>query len=199
MNKTVITIISIVSFLLGIFLMSRVNGCERKPVQYIKDSFNIHHVTYIDTIPFIYKEPKITRIKNNSFDSTLYRDCNVVRYTLTPIKDSFIDGNILTTIRQNQLMENKLTYKPLFPRYIYKTDSIIRNNIHTVTNYEPYKQSIFYVGGSVGTNNIGITADIKDKKDFIYGYRFQISYSGQKSHNIEFKLPLFKTKIKNKK
>jgi len=202
MNKILQILIIIVSFGAGIFMSSLFKGCGHKETvckeQSVKDSVHITHITHIDTIPFPYKVPVVITAKNPAFDSTLYKECDVTRYTNTPLKDSLVDGNILTTIRQNQLVEAKFTYKPLFPKYIYRTDSIIKDSIHTTTVYEPYKQLIFYVGGSVGTNDIGVSANIKTRKDLIYGYKFGMTYSGIKTHSIEFKIPLIKTKHKNK-
>jgi hypothetical protein len=203
MNKVFNIILSIVFFLLGIFFMQQCGDSfieKNEGNICFKDSTITHDstVVYIDTIPFQAKGPSVTSRGGSKFDSTLYKQCAMLTTDSIDISDTLIKGFIKTKVRNNQLDSIKLVYKPLFPKYIKKDSIIYRMTTEYNTVYEPYSQNIFYLGGSVGTNDIGVAANIKTKKDLIYGYRFGITYNGLKTHNIEFKIPIFKSKHKNK-
>jgi len=204
MNKVFNIILSIVFFLLGVFFMQQCgNSFMEKNEGNIcfKDSTRIHDstVVHIDTVKFTPKGPTITSKGGSKFDSTLYKQCATLTTDSIDISDTLIKGFVKTKVRNNQLDSFKLSYIPLFPKYIKRDSIIYRTTTEYSTVYEPYKQNIFYIGGSVGTNDIGVSANIKDKKDLIYGYKFGITYNGVKTHNIEFKIPVFKSKHKTNK
>lgn len=203
MNKILTILIIIVSFLAGVFFMSQFGGCTKKETtckeRNLKDSTVITHTTVIDTVPFPYKKPTVTFRNNTSYDSTLYKECDTERITVMNITDSLIKGDVTTIVKNNQVKNVTFSYKPLFPKIINRTDTFRIKTTTTETIYEPYKQSIFYIGGSLGTNDIGVSASIKTKKDLIYGYKFGMTYQGLKTHNIEFKIPIFKSKHKTNK
>jgi hypothetical protein len=206
MNKVYNIILIAISFLAGIFIMSQFKSCTDVPCDKnicYKDSTVVHDsvVIHIDTIPFKAKGPTTTTKGGSKFDSTLYKQCSALTTDSINISDSLISGFVKTKVRNNQLDSLYLSYKPLFPKYIKKDSLVFKTITEYNTIYEPYKQNIFYIGGSVGTNDIGISASFKNKKDLIYGYKFGITYQGLKTHNVEFKLPIFKSKNKttNKK
>lgn len=201
MNKVFQILLIIISFLAGVFLMKSCGPTENKGNVCFKDSTITHDstVVFIDTIPFQSKGPFITNKGGSKFDSTLYKQCAALTTDSIDITDTLIKGYVKTKVRNNQLDSFKLVYTPLFPKYIKKDSVIYRMTTKYNTTYEPYKQNIFYVGGAVGTNRIGITADLKTKKDLIYGYEFGMTYAGIKTHSIAFKVPLFRSKHKTNK
>jgi hypothetical protein len=195
----------LISFIAGFFVCTKFNSCCKNEIDNNKICFKdstvikINTKVVIDTIPFVYKEPINKKKENPTYDSTLYKECDKLVLDSINISDSLIKGFVKTEVKNNQLKTLNLSYLPLFPKYI-KKDSIVEiTKTEYQTTYEPYSQNIFYLGGSAGNNGIGISANIKDKKDLIYGYRFDMSYSGLKSHNIEFKIPLFKSKQQTNK
>ena len=203
MNKVFNIILSIVFFFLGIFFMQQCGDSfieKNKGDICFKDSTITHDstVVHVDTVKFTPKGPTITSRGGSKFDSTLYKQCTALTTDSIDISDTLIKGFVKTKVRNNQLDSFKLSYVPLFPKYIKKDSIIYRMTTEYNTTYEPYSQNIFYVGGMIGTNDLGVTADLKTKKDLIYGYKFGITYSGIQTHSIAFKIPIFKSKHKNK-
>jgi len=67
------------------------------------------------------------------------------------VKDSLIDGNMVITNKFNGDLESSiLTYKPLFPKYIKRVDTVFINK--TITNTLTNKRSLLGLG--VGYSNL---------------------------------------------
>lgn len=200
MNKLFNIIVAIIFFILGLFFMHQCGESIAKEKKCIKYSIVTHDstVVFIDTIKFIPKKPIVTNKGNYKFDSTLYKDCASLNIDTIDISDTLIKGFVKTKIRNNQLDSLKLSYITLFPKYIKRDSIIYKSTTEYNTMYQSYEQNVFYIGGSLGTNDIGVSANIKNKKDFIYGYKFGITYNGLKTHSVQFNIPVFKSKNKNK-
>jgi len=106
------------------------------------------HTYSVDTVMFkdtIYKikivkvtEPVIQVNETDSTDSTYTYNLNV--------NDSLLEGTI-TTVTKGRLLSQDFKYKPLFPKYIYRTDTFRINKETEITKnkYEIYIGSI--IGG----------------------------------------------------
>ena len=192
------SIVYIAVFLFGVFITLQFKSCsidKNQKCYNIKDSIVIHDttVTHIDTIPFVYK-PITNKGKNHGFDSTKYITCNTLRVDSISLKDSLIDGKIELGIKNNQLFDYKFVYTPLFPKYIYRTDSIIHEKTvyKTQIQEKPIHKNIIYLSSSIGNREVTLGAAFKNKKDYIIGYRFGINPNNIKSHSVDIKIPLLK-------
>ena len=138
--------------------------------------------TQIDTVFF----PKImtkTVAKIINTRDTIY----VVNIVDTHICDSLIEGTI-STVLDGTIVAQNFTYKPLFPKYIVKTDSIIT----TITAEAKLRNSL-YLGMTLAGNkshmDLGPIIVLTTKKHLLVGYNYGIINN---THNVSIGYKLFK-------
>jgi hypothetical protein len=196
-NKVKLTfrlITHIAIFVIGFILALQVSNCSGKKPIIKTDTVQVVTIkTKIDTVFFTVEKPIYIKGKNPGFDSTKYKECNTLVNDSITMKDSLIDGKLALQIKNNQLLTYSFAYKPLFPKYINRTDSVFVTKTITNTIVDP-KKNIIYLGVELGTRESGLTAGLKTKKDYMFYYRFGINIQEQKSHNVGVKFPLVKFK-----
>ena len=151
----------------------------------------VEYKTHIDTVFF----PKImtkTIAKIINTRDTIYVDSitqvehkfNIVD---THICDSLIEGTI-STVMDGTIVAQNFTYKPLFPKYIIKTDSIVT----TITAEAKLRNSL-YLGMTLAGNkshmDLGPIVVLTTKKHLLVGYNYGIINN---THNISIGYKLFK-------
>ena len=109
----------------------------------------------------------------------------------TEIKDSLIEG-VITSKVDGVLVSQDFTYAPLFPKYIYQTDTVIIEN-NTVIDK---KKLFLFVGGEVGGSmnafNLSPVIGVGTAKGYMYSYRYGLL---DQTHNVTFSKKLsFKLK-----
>ena len=123
-----------------------------------------------DTIPFydtqfvIIEKPHSGTVKENG-DSLF----------LTIIKDSLIEGSIVSTVK-GSLLSTEFTYKPLFPKYIHRVDTLRIEETIEINNTIVKRE--FAVGAGTTLNGSVIYGPrilYKDKKRNIFVYGLNIS------------------------
>jgi len=182
----------VVIFVIGFILASQTNCSGLKKPTIKSDTVIVTEVrTQIDTVFFPVDKPIFIKGKNPGFDSSKFKTCDVLVSDSIILKDSLIDGKLALNIKNNQLLNYEFAYKPLFPKYINRVDSVFTTKTITNTIQQP-KQNIIYAGVELGTKESSLSAGLKTKKDYIFYYRFGINLQEQKSHNIGVKFPLIK-------
>ena|SRR6218665_104124 len=178
--KTLV-LFSIITVLVAILFLK---GCDNTPAdstidteEHFRDSIKFHstHVDttyFIDTIPYILEIPvmrpdTITDNKRGTYN-LIYNN---------PIEDSLINGNIYTmTANDGTLVEQKLTYLPLFPKYITIKDSIYLEVKDSV--YHTHTKEVNWALSAGAQTNLGVNHyDLSfllgienKKKEYIVGY-----------------------------
>lgn len=157
----------------------------------VKSDTVVEYKTHIDTV-FFTKEVIKTVAKVVSKRDTIYIDTatgvstklNVVD---TEICDSLIEGTI-STVLDGTIVAQNFKYKPLFPKYIIKTDSIFT----TITNEAPLKNKLYLglaIGGTSNKIELGPSIILTTKKEFLLGYNYGIINN---THNVTLGYKLFK-------
>lgn len=169
-----------------IFIILMMIQCDRKVVPSVQGRKQLEQTiivkSHTDTIKFVdtvyIKIPvKILVPVIDTIDNT-----NV--YT-NPFEDSLIKGTITSKV-DGVLVNQDFTYKPKFPKYIIKTDSIF---IETTYEAEP-KWGLYAgleVGGSTTKFNFSPIITLQDKKNRLYNYKYNII---DKTHNIGLQIKL---------
>lgn len=85
--------------------------------------------THIDTIPF---HDTVTHHVSIPVVIPIYDTIKGTFKYANPYNDSLISGTIETTIKDSKILEQNLLYKPKFPKYINRTDSVWLER--TITN-----------------------------------------------------------------
>ena len=100
----------------------------------------------------------------------------------TDFKDSLLEGVINSKV-DGVLLEQNFTYTPLFPKYIYQTDSVIIENNTVVEK----KKLFLFVGGEVGGSmnafNLSPVIGVGTAKGYMYSYRYGLL---DQTHNVTF-------------
>lgn len=154
-------------------------------------SVDIKTVVKTDTV-------KISHIDTIKFTDTIYRKILVkvaqpiieidekgdsVGTYISNYSDSLIDGEITSKVK-GELLTQELSYKPKFPKYIIKTDSIIiTKDSTTVINNNTFKLiGGIDIGGNLNVFDVSSVVGFETKKGMIYGYRYGIISN---THNIQ--------------
>lgn len=151
----------------------------------------VEYRSYIDTV-FFPKEVTKTVAKIINTRDTIYIDSitntphkfNVVD---THICDSLIEGTI-STVMDGTIVAQDFTYKPLFPKYIIKTDSVIT----TISAEAKLRNSLYLgmqLGGNKGQMELGPVIVLTTKKHLLVGYNYGIINN---THNVSIGYKLFK-------
>lgn len=109
----------------------------------------------------------------------------------TEVEDSLIKGVIKSKV-EGVLISQDFTYTPLFPKYIWRIDTVIIEN-NTVVDK---KKLFLFVGGEVGGSmeafNLSPVIGVGTAKGYMYSYRYGLL---NQTHNITFSKKLsFKLK-----
>ena len=151
----------------------------------------IEYKSHVDTV-FFPKEVTKTVAKIINTRDTIYIDSvtqisrkfNIVD---THICDSLIEGTI-STVMDGTIVAQNFTYKPLFPKYIIKTDSIVT----TITAEAKLRNSL-YLGMTLAGNkshmDLGPIIVLTTKKHLLVGYNYGIINN---THNVSIGYKLFK-------
>lgn len=164
-------------------IITSLGGYTHKEV--VTDTIVDYKVGKIDTLAIfnhfvktkgIVLNPKPEIIYRDKYSNPVSEDSGVIsdsikKYNVT-IKDSLIDGTF--TVFNNfkgDLLDSYLDYKPLFPKYIARTDTIIK----TITNTETLSNKRNLLGIGVGYNNLQYASLLgswttKNKWQIIYEY-----------------------------
>jgi hypothetical protein len=161
----------------------RIPGVGGGGGEIIRTSTDTVTVTHVDTV-FAEQEVRYVEVKvpsepiiiTNPIDTTAIAH----EYT-TEIKDSLVEGTI-TSIVDGTLIDQKFEYKPLFPQYIYTTDSVIVTNTNEV---DKTPKLLLSIGGEIGGNmnafNISPVVMLSTKRGYSYSYRYGII---DQTHNV---------------
>tara|TARA_R100000152_G_C6774965_1_gene203054 strand:- start:1345 stop:1935 length:591 start_codon:yes stop_codon:yes gene_type:complete len=166
--------------------------CGTKPVGGVIDEVTtVHtdtlHVTHIDTIPFIDTIIRTVTVKINEpvkvvIEDDVWDELNIQEYTNT-YTDSLLDGTIWTRV-DGELLDQKLTYTPKFPKYIFQVDTVIIDTKQTTLQTIAPKFSLNIgaeVGGKKDEFNFSPMIGFSSKNGISYSYRYGIL---NKTHNI---------------
>jgi hypothetical protein len=161
-----------------IFFTSTCNKGRNNPCSEVKS--DTVHITHIDTL-FFEKTPTITKgkkpIKHGngvSVVDTPKTKCDSLFQYTQEYEDSLIKGTLFADVR-GELISSKFKYTPKFPKYIFKTDSIIITNTKETFIYKrPYG---LIVGGGLNIDqnpkmgfNLDLGVQFKNGVDLIYRY-----------------------------
>ena len=123
-------------------------------------------------------------------DTIYLRDSSEIAEYNTSIEDSLLSGIISTTLElpSKNLISQKFTYTPKFPKRILRVDTV---KIETTITKTIRNERAFLVGAGIGASptilNLELKAGIRDNKGKDYVYSFDIL---QKSHNFGIIIPL---------
>lgn len=170
MKKDLVYIILIcIAFLFGFFKCS--NTRTKYEVK-TKTETQVTYKTSTRIVPFPLPIPKkITiRVLKPFYDTIRKSDMYTNLY-----KDSLIEGKIITEIKDCKMINQSLIYKPLFPKYIIRTDSVFKTT--TITNDRIKNYWSLYGGFNIiAPKNLSIypTLGLKTRQDrFVeIGYDF---------------------------
>lgn len=104
----------------------------------------------------------------------------IVHEYSSEIKDSLITGTITTQV-DGTLIAQDFKYKPLFPKYITRTDTIIIDKTETSVIKRNYLGLGAEIGGSATNANVSPKLSLITRKGYTYSYRYGLM---DKSHNV---------------
>lgn len=161
-----------------IFFTSTCNKNLKQPCPEVKSDTT--YITRIDTV-FFEKVPTITKgkkpIKRGNgiavVDTPKTKCDSLFQYT-QEYEDSLIKGTLFADVK-GELISSKFKYTPKFPKYIFKTDSVIIINTKETFIYKrPYG---LIVGGGLNIDqnpkmgfNLDLGVQFKNGVDLIYRY-----------------------------
>lgn len=169
----------IIIFILGILVLYKCdsNSNKGKQIEHYTDTITVTK-THIDTSYF---DSVITRTETEFNYVNVYEfdDSSKVYRYVTDINDSLISGSIVTGVKVKDtnvtLLAQYIDYKPKFPKYIYRTDSIFTTIKDCTIVYE--NKLHLLLGGNI---NIGekpslvptLGLQFKNKTYIEAGYNF---------------------------
>lgn len=168
---------------IGIFMLVVIlllSKCDKKLIEEkdvgVFEETVVNYVTYRDTVPFYYSVPRYydVPIEKPIYTVSVSEDIkdSVLTYS-NNITDSLLEGIIYTEVKTDGTMVlQNLEYTPLFPKYIYQTDSIFTTTTKTIKK----KEWGVYIGGQyildLNNNYVEISPSIgleTRNNWFIYG------------------------------
>lgn len=166
-NKILVGIIFCLLFFVSLQRCKSTNTSSKVKTTFKTDTT---YVTHIDTIPFYNLKDSIRWYNLPITSISISSDSSEFAYS-TLMEDSLIGGVINTIVKSDgTLIQQDFTYVPKFPKYIYRTDSIIVNN--TITNTIIKKELGLYGGLMISPyKNLAMvgTLGIQTKKDMYFG------------------------------
>ena len=119
---------------------------------------------FLEVEKIVYKDKKPTKIAEE-IDTTPEGTIDTVKTYLTEFSDSLIDATIKSKVK-GSLLSTELNFKPKFPRYITRTDTI-KEKIETIKARNNYELSFGAVlGGSSDRFSFAPSLMLKTKKPF---------------------------------
>lgn len=152
-----------------------------------KDCGEVISVTYdtinirtIDTIEFIDTIKYYVKVE---IPVPIYDPVTELNTYTSQFEDSLLSGSVVSTVN-GVLVDQEFTYTPKFPKYImiYDTTKITE----TITKVLPSRIELYiglYAGGNKNTFNLTPVVSIKDKKDRIFSYGYNVI---DNTHNVGF-------------
>jgi len=164
-----------------IFIIIILRGCNRHT--FIKQGvkqIEIHtitdtaykYITHIDTIPFLDTIKRYVNIEITKPE--IVPETGLNSYSEV-FNDSLLEGEIISIV-EGTLIKQTFNYKPKFPKYIIKTDSIFTTieKTSTITENKIELYLGFELGGSTTKFNISPIISLKDKKYNLYSFRYGV-------------------------
>jgi hypothetical protein len=191
----------LVALALAFVLGANFGGCEKK-VAYmsIKDSVNVTttYKTFVDTVKF--EMPAVKRtVSNDKLDTTKFVACSESVRDSFPLSDSLIEAGIVINTRNNQVDNFDFTYKPKFPKYIYRIDSVFIDSTVYKSVPVPKSYAMVSMGPTVSNFALGLRASLKTRDDFTYSYSFSKPYKDNFNiHEVHLGVPIYRSKHKQK-
>lgn len=148
-------------------------SCGTIETEVIRNDTVISVKTTIDTV-FFPSSPIVVKIPVYKHDTIWINDSTFHNVYNSEFKDSLIEAKIRTEV-DGILISNELTYRPLFPKYINRTDSIFRD-IYIPVNYKPssYLFGGLFVKGSKQSFDFGPSLGYAHGKGMIVQYGYHI-------------------------
>jgi hypothetical protein len=129
-------------------------------------------------IPVIINKPY--KVEASYITDTVFK-IDSIRYYTDTLKDSMIEIYYVDIVR-GVLLDKKMSYKPLYPKYI--KDSVVINT--------EIKKRYFFAGAEFGTstkiNSASVILGYADKKRRNYHYRYDFLF---KTHSLGITLPIY--------
>lgn len=175
----------ILVLLLALVLLNECNRPRTHSETVIETKIDTVHTTSIDTVwntdtiihdKIIYK-PDTVFIDTSGKEISVYEE---------EFKDSLIEATVTAKV-DGVLTNLRLKYIPLFPKYIFRTDTITINKSTEI--YKP--KMLIYVGADLGGTatsfDLSPSIGLKTKKDIFLYYRHGLL---SKSHNVGVMMPI---------
>ena len=140
---------------------------------------------FLEVEKIVYKDKKPTKI-DEEIDTTPEGTIDTVKTYLTEFSDSLINATIKSKVK-GSLLSTELNFKPKFPRYITRTDTI-KEKIETIKARNNYELSVGAVlGGSSDRFSFAPSLMLKTKKPFYLSLGYDIII---KTYNVGFYVPI---------
>lgn len=140
---------------------------------------------FLEVEKIVYKDKKPTKIAEE-IDTTPEGTIDTVKTYLTEFSDSLINATIKSKVK-GSLLSTELNFKPKFPRYITRTDTI-KEKIETIKARNNYELSVGAVlGGSSDRFSFAPSLMLKTKKPFYLSLGYDIII---KTYNVGFYVPI---------
>jgi len=173
-KKTMSSLLKIVGVLFIVVLGIKQCSKDKHYNPVIKEETKVIYKTHVDTVSFYDTIPKIVEIPILVPDTVKVYDTTYYVYN-NKVEDSLISGSIYSKVRKDgTLVKQKLTYKPKFPKYIRKVDSVF---IKTTRTIKEFKWSI-YGGTKINSGDrltISPTMTVKTKKDRLFSVGYNVN------------------------
>ena len=137
--------------------------------------------TTIDTV-FFKSKPRVVFVSVNKYDTVWINDTTAHRLYTNHFNDSLIEATLETEV-DGVLIRNKLSYIPLFPKYINRIDSVFRD-IYIPNGYPPPSSFIYgglFVNGSKASFGFGPNIGYYYKSGLMFQYGYNLL---NKDHTI---------------
>lgn len=140
---------------------------------------------FLEVEKIVYKDKKPTKIAEE-IDTTPEGTIDTVKTYLTEFSDSLINATIKSKVK-GSLLSTELNFKPKFPRYITRTDTI-KEKIETIKARNNYELSVGAVlGGSSDRFSFAPSLMLKTKKPFYLSLGYDLII---KTYNVGFYVPI---------
>lgn len=140
---------------------------------------------FLEVEKIVYKDKKPTKIAEE-IDTTPEGTIDTVKTYLTEFSDSLIEATIKSKVK-GSLLSTELNFKPKFPRYITRTDTI-KEKIETIKARNNYELSVGAVlGGSSDRFSFAPSLMLKTKKPFYLSLGYDLII---KTYNVGFYVPI---------
>jgi len=194
------TIKNLVIVLLMALVVIRCGGREEPEDIEVDHYTDTTYITHIDTTLFYDTIVKTKTLLSYTNITNIEKDTSKLYTFKTHVSDSLITGDITTNIKVKDsvatLINQDIAYKPLFPKYIHQTDSIIIHDSTVVTIYKSKPK--MFIGADVAIGNSTNNGTIVPKlgidfnstiletgydifnKQFVIGAKYKLNFKKKK-------------------